>query len=536
MSHHQSVLRWRWLIVVVALPVALTMWLALAAFWLSLWGAANLAVAVRVQSVPALARAVDGAARSAGVASWIATGWGAAAPIIAPLERAAEAGVQLQEISAAGLELAPALPSALGMDGTRSYLFCGLNDAELFGSGGAPLSGLVVQLDQGEPTIPVSGSVSTDLNPGNEPYPWDVSGGLPWYRPGAEYPFANSNFHPDFRVSGTNMQAAWNALDLAEVDGVITIDVVAVAAVLSATGPVTTQAFGEVSADNVIRTVLVDAYRDYPEFPPESNLARQAGNAELQDLVIERLRDPRTALRAVRALWDVIPGRHVQAHMADPALQATVTALGAEGALSQPSGDVLGVFLQSGPSKLAVFQEQRIERRVQLAADGSAQVRQRVRFTNSVPEGLAGDADKYRSYLALTYRQRVAFRIPDSAMQPTVAVEGDRELVRPDATGPFPDSAGAQVLWQGQDLAPRAQSVTEVSYRLPAGTFTGADGLDYQLTADPQAMVSPPEVELIVEFPDGSAPTGQAEGWAIDGATATWTGTLDRPLAVGVHD
>lgn len=512
------------------------MWLILISLWLALWGAANLALAVRHDSLDSLSRAAAGAARSAGVTGWLASGWGALAPVVPAMEPVASAGATLRTISAAGLELAPVLPAALGADGPQQYLVSALNDAELFGSGGAPLNASVLEADRGALTVPVSGSVSAELNPGNEPYPWDVTGGLPWYRPGAEYPFANSNYHPDFRVSGTNMQAAWNALDLAEVEGVITIDVVAVAAVLSATGPVTTQAFGEVSADNVIRTVLVDAYREYPEFPPESNLARQAGNAELQDLVIERLRDPRTALRAVRALWDVLPGRHIQAYMADPALQATVCALGAGGALSEPSGDVLGVFLQSGPSKLAVFQEQRIERRVQLAADGSAQVRQRVRFTNAVPEGLAGDADKYRSYLALTYRQRVAFRIPDSAMEPTVAVDGDRELVRPDATGPFPDSAGAQVLWQGQDIAPRAQSVTEVSYRLPAGTFSGTDGLDYQLTADPQAMVSPPEVELIVEFPAGSASTGQADGWAIDGATATWTGTLDRPLAVGVHD
>ena len=273
-----------------------------------------------------------------------------------------------------------------------------------------------------------------------------------------------------------------------------------------------------------------------PESIPEANLRRQELNGKLQSAVIDRLRDPRTALRAARALWDVIPSRHVQVYMTDPRLQAAVAAIGADGALSAPKGDVLGVFSQSAPSKLAIFQQQRIERRVEIQPDGSALVNQRVIFTNDVPEGLSGNRTAYRGYLALKYRQRVAYRIPAMATDPAIVVEDARALIKQEDTGPFPDGAGAEVLWQGQDIRPRQSSATSLAYDLPSGTFGGPDGLEYRLDADPQARAIPATLDLTVIFPDGSTPSGDDPGWSLEGATAQWTGELDRPLDLRVND
>ncbi|MGB7980072.1 MAG: DUF4012 domain-containing protein [Candidatus Nanopelagicales bacterium] len=531
--------RIRWLaLIVLLLPLAVTWWLTVAGVWLGVWAAGNAAIAVRDQSVPALVRSVDGAARTAAVASWVASGWGVAAPLVPPLEGASEIGDRLGSLSEAGLALAPALAGAVGMDGPRNYLIFALNDAESFASGGAPLSATVVRLDRTVPSIPVSGSVSLGLNPGNLPYRWDVAGGLPWYRPGTQYPLANSNYHPDFRTSGQNMVTAWNALDLPRVDGVITVDVAALSAILRVIGPVTVEGFGEVTADNVLRTVLVDAYREFPENIDgiEARLARMGANSELQSAVIDHLRDPRTALRAARALWDVTPSRHIQGYMTDPRLQSAVAAVGAGGALSDPKGDVLGVFAQSAPSKLAIFQEQRIERRVEIQADGSAFVNQRVVFTNAVPEGLSGDRKAYRGYLALKYRQRVAYRIPATATDPAIAVEDARALIKQEDTGPFPDGVGGEVLWQGQDIRPQQSGATSLAYDLPPGTFGGSDGLAYTLTADPQARSLPATLDLTVIFPEGQSPRGDGPGWTLEGTTAHWAGTLDRPLELTAHD
>lgn len=527
-----------WVACVLMLPLALSAWLLVASFWAGIWGAANVALYVREQSLPALARAVDAGARSAGFASIAARGWGALAPVVPALGPVATAGEALRAASAAGRELAPALPRALGSEGPRRYLICGLNDAELFGSGGAPLTAVLVEVEGGDPRIEVSGSVSAELNPGNTAYRWDVEGGPPWYVAGADYPFANSNFHPDFGISGRNMRTAWGGLGFPAADGVITVDVSAVAEVLRAIGPVESAAYGLVTGDDVVRTLLVDAYRQYPEDVPGANERRQALNAQLQGELIDRLREPRTALRAALALWRTIPGRHLQGSMADPAVQRSIQALGADGSLSAEPGDVLGVFAQSGPSKLAIFQERAIRHEVVVLPDGSAQVTQTTTFTSAVPEDLTGDPESYRGRLALLYRQRVAFRLPENAQSPTIDTPAGDGIIRGRRTGPYSDGVGGWVMWQGQDLPPGGLSTTVVTYSLPPGFFGGAGDLEYRLWADPQATVAPTGLEVVVTFPAGWAPKAADPSVRVAGSTATWVVDLDRPrsLRLGAGD
>ncbi len=524
--------RWRWAALVLLVPFALSAWLVVWGAWFALWGVANLAMSVPNQSLTSLSRAVDGAARSAGVLSWVANGWGALAPAVPAMEPLTPIGASLKMASVAGLELAPVLPAALGAEGTTRYLISGLNDAELFGSGGAPLQAVMLEADNGTLSTPISGSVSAELNPRNVPYPWDVDAGLPWYAPNALYPFANSNYHPDFGLSGPNMRSAWDGLGFPSVDGVVTLDVYAVAAVLEAIGPIESEAYGLVTADNLVRILLVDAYRDYPGI--EANARRQALNAQLQSEIIDELKDPQNLMRAAVSLWRVIPGRHVQAWMADPSLQRIVTEIGAGGELSRGSGDVVGVFSQSGPSKLSIFQERSMDHEVVVAADGSAQVTQTTTFTSAVPADLFGDPDSYRGYLALVYRQRVAFRIPETAQDPDVRVRGGAGIVRKPRTGPYPDEVGGQVMWQGQDLRPGDQSKTVVTYTLPPGTFGSADDLEYWLDADPQATVSPTDLTITVTFPSGQARALGDERAETSGAQARWTGVLDRPISLRV--
>ena len=406
-----------------------------------------------------------------------------------------------------------------------------LNDAELFGSGGAPLDLAIIEVDRGTVRVVESGSAG-QFNPLNAPYAWPVTGSEPWYRPGREYPFANSNFHPDFRISGTNMVSAWGALGQFPVDGVLTVDVTAVATVLRAIGPLDTEGYGRLTGDNVIRRVLVDSYRELPVELPGAMEERQRRNSEFRSALIARMSEPVTAIRALVALWSAVPARHVQSHMADPDWQAVVTAAGAQASLATEPGDLLGVFIQSGVSKLAVFQIRRIVSDVEVRGDGSADVRQTVSFVNDVPVGLTGDQDAHKGYLALIFRQRAAFRMPANAMGTVIEVAGARPLVAEGETGPFPDEVGGAVLWQGQDIRPGQTSTTTVRYTLPAGTFGTEGRLTYHLTANPQAMVHPASLEVNVRFLGGSAQS--AEGWQVADGLATWRGTLDRTLSLRV--
>jgi hypothetical protein len=430
----------------------------------------------------------------------------------------------LTAVSGAAAVAWPALPDALGASETQRYLVCALNDAESFGSGGAPLSALVVEAVRGTISVPISGQLESKLSPDNPPIRWDHAGGPPWYRPGREYPFVNSNFHPDFRTASVDMQRAWGALGYPEVQGVVTIDVSALAGILAWTGPVDSPGYGRVDADSLVRTLLVDAYRQFNS--PEGVLERHARNDAFVAALGAHLTEPTNLLPALRGTLAAVPPRHVQAAFVDPRLEGAAASLGADGALADRTGDLIAAFSQSGPNKLTVFQERTIRQEVTLTAEGGAQVRRTVTFANAVPPGLAGDPTTYRGYLALLARLRVAHRIPESATDLVVSTGTAIPIVPSDRAGPYPDDRGGQVVWQGHDTPPGQATTVELRYRLPAGTFPpGA----YAVSVDPQALPREVRLQLRVTPAPGTA-LPDAPGWARSGQQLTWAGTLDRPL------
>ncbi len=200
-------------------------------------------------------------------------------PIGALAESASGALADLAALTGAATVAWPELPDALGAQEPRRYLICALNDAESFGSGGAPLSALLVEAVRGTVSVPISGQLESKLSPNNPPIAWEHEGGPPWYRPGKTYPFVNSNFHPDFRTAAVDMQRAWAALGYPAVDGVVTLDVSALATLLAWAGPVDSGGFGEVNGQNLIPTLVVNAYRQFNS--PEGVIERHARNEAL---------------------------------------------------------------------------------------------------------------------------------------------------------------------------------------------------------------------------------------------------------------
>lgn len=435
----------------------------------------------------------------------------------------------LAELSAAAEIAWPDLPQALGADGARRYLVCALNDAESFGSGGAPLSAFMVEAVRGSLSVPVSGQLESKLSPDNPPIRWRHAGGPPWYREGKEYPFVNSNFHPDFRTAAEDMRRAWAALGYPEVEGVVTIDVSALASILEWTGGIDTPGYGRITHENLVRTILVDAYREFDS--EQGVLERHARNDALVSSMLEHLTSPLALIPAMRGTMDAIPPRHVQASFRDATLQAAVDEIGATGALAEAPGDLIGAYSQSGPNKLTVFQERTIVQRVALQADGGATVRRTITFANDVPDDLEGDPTTYRGYTALLARIRVAHRIPLTATDLRISTGTAIGLVKPAQVGPYPDDRGGQVLWQGQDIPPGTATTVEITYRLPAGTFAPGS---YEVRADPQAL--PRTVALSVHV---AAPGGEdlpdTDGWTRNPeGELVWTGQLDRPLTLRV--
>ncbi len=435
----------------------------------------------------------------------------------------------LSQVNAAALLALPDMPGALGANEPKRYLVCALNDAEIFASGGAPLSAVMVQLVKGQVSVPISGQLESKLSPNNPPITWDHVAGPPWLRDNKKYPFVNSNFHPDFRTASADMRRAWAALGYPQVDGVITIDLNAVSRMLDWAGPVQAGGHGEVTGETLIPKVLVGAYRELNS--AQGVIERHARNDALVRALGEHFAKPWNALPTLRGTLRVMPERHIQASFGTPGLSAAVAALHAEGSLSSGPGDLLGVFSQSGPNKLSVFQDRAIDQEVTLDAHGGAAITRTVRITNAVPEGLSGHVAKTHGYLALRARMRVAHRVPPSSTELSVSTGTTPGLVPVDRTGPFPDDRGGQVMWQGHETSPRDTTVVTLTYRLPAGTFRPGT---YELWADPQPMTIPTRLRVHISAPPGVA-LPATDGWSRDGDGMTWQGGLVGPqhLRVG---
>jgi hypothetical protein len=324
------------------------------------------------------------------------------------------------------------------------------------------------------------------------------------------------------------MRRAWAALGYPEVDGVITVDLSALAAILAWAGAIDAPGFGEISSNTLVTKVLVDAYREFNS--PEGVVERHARNEELTTALLEHLTQPLNLMSAIRGTMDAIPPRHIQASFDAPALQDAVDSLAAGGELAQAAGDLIAVHSQSAPNKLSVFQDRRITQDVQLTAQGGAKVRRTVSFTNAVPEELEGDPTTYAGYLALRARMRVAYRLPLTAVDPGITTGNSVSLVPVARTGPFPDDHGGQVLWQGHETDPGDTTTVVMEYSLPAGTF--APGT-YDVHADPQALTHAAELSITVRPAPGMA-LAATPGWTESGAALEWSGTLDRPLHLTV--
>ena len=90
---------------------------------------------------------------------------------------------------------------------------------------------------------------------------------------------------------------------------------------LAWTGAVDSPGFGTISSENLLRTVLVDAYRQFNS--PEGVIERHARNEELTKALMKHLTQPLNLMSAVRGTMDAIPPRHIQASFDAPATSRT---------------------------------------------------------------------------------------------------------------------------------------------------------------------------------------------------------------------
>ena len=186
------------------------------------------------------------------------------------------------------VDISPLLPSALGADGPRRYLIAIGNQAEMRASFGAPLTLVMVEFDDGRISIPIKGQTSTELFPPlNARVQWFGPGYNPFFKGNQRNrPFVVSNTHPNLLFSAQEMAGSWAGGNYPEVDGVVALDLTAIAAVLDATGPIESPVYGTVTGDQIGQILLIDAYA---QFGQDDAVARQQANQQLLDELLRRI-------------------------------------------------------------------------------------------------------------------------------------------------------------------------------------------------------------------------------------------------------
>ncbi|MBD1538844.1 DUF4012 domain-containing protein [Arthrobacter sp. S13_S34] len=160
-------------------------------------------------------------------------------------------------------------PSMMGSNTPRNYLLMIQNNAEARASGGIPGALAVLTIDQGRLTLTAQSSAG-DLGVMSPAVPVDASQQEIYSARIGKF-MQDVNLTPDFPTAASTAQAMWERKTGQRVDGVLSIDPVALSYILQSTGPVkldgpeniAASAFGmplELSGQNVVQTLLSDVY------------------------------------------------------------------------------------------------------------------------------------------------------------------------------------------------------------------------------------------------------------------------------------
>jgi hypothetical protein len=435
--------------------------------------------------------------------------------------------------------IAPVLPDALGANGVRRYLIAIGNQAEMRASGGAPLTLVLVEFNEGRISIPIKGPTSTQLFPPlNAPVSWWGPGANPFF-PGnpRNAPFVVTNTHPNLLFSAQEMAGAWEGGNYPFVDGVVTMDLTAISAVLDATGPVESPVYGTVDGDRLGQILLIDAYQ---EFGQEGATERQQANQDLLNDLLDRLLGGDDLVAAAQAIAGTAPGRHFQVWMRSPELQRLSMQAGTAGVVSDPGiGDWSALYTQNGnQSKVDVFQQRNVLVSAQVAEDGSAHVTQQMTVTNATPPDRPEGPPERVGYETSWLKAAYILYVPDAARNYRASYPSDF-AVRPFKNHPqlgrgwVNDGFGHRMLRVVGWTSPGGQNAVSVEYDLPAGTFSdeATGDLVYRLNAVPQSLWIPSTLTVQVSAPTGWTPAPQG-GQAVQGSTATVSAVQSAPVDV----
>lgn len=183
--------------------------------------------------------------------------------LVGPVRGGVDQVAEVMEAAAPAVDL---LPTLLGSDGPRNYLLVFQNNAESLALGGSAASQTLIHVDNGAIVMGNQGSSSSYENGVAVDVPVDQSA-IDLYSSYLVDHVNTSMSRPDFPTAAQIMRAWWQR-DIApdQIDGVISIDPLALSKILVATGPITLVTGDVLSADNAVSLLLSDVYQRWDSY------------------------------------------------------------------------------------------------------------------------------------------------------------------------------------------------------------------------------------------------------------------------------
>lgn len=411
----------------------------------------------------------------------------------------------------------------------RRYLVVAQNPAELRGTGGIWGAYAIVTVDGGrvrvsaaKPTQSLRDFPAGRVDSPSEDYArnYDQYGGAGSWQ--------NMNATPDFPAAAQAALANYALGEGTRLDGVWAVDPFALQAFLDVTGPVSVPGVGSIAADDVVAFTTNKAYASFQG----ATQRKEVLGAVASDVFVRFLSMDEHAIARLRALGGALAGGHLRIYSDDPTVQQGFAALGVDGGLSEPTGDIVGVTVNNGSgSKVDFYAQRTLTYDVQLGGDGEAIAAATVTIANRAP------THGQPRYVIGPFTDGA--RAGDEIPLTTVSCHAPCELLTGTRDGaPIELATGSEngVPWlrDYRTIAAGRTGILALSWRAD-GVWTGnTSGGRYELTVLGQTTVRPTDVRVVIHAPDGEQIVWTSEPMAVDGSTATWEGTpsADTKLSV----
>jgi hypothetical protein len=180
-----------------------------------------------------------------------------------PAEDLTDKITKAQSASASAAQAMRLAPQMLGVHGKRTYLLMFQNNAEVRSTGGLPGAFAILEADRGKLEFVEQGSAATDIPQYADPLVKLTKDERQVYGQLMAKDFRDINFTPDFPRTAAIARAMVKDKLGVKVDGVLSIDPVALGFLLKGTGPIKAAADTTLTSTNAVDILLNDVYARY---------------------------------------------------------------------------------------------------------------------------------------------------------------------------------------------------------------------------------------------------------------------------------